>query len=110
MQLKLYIEFMQYKPKVENKQQAGKMYPIQSPEQLAAYLRAMRKSKGLTQSDIGRALGVSAARVSEIEKDPGSVGFGQLQRLLHLLGTRLVLETSGDAQRIWRDQTPHGEW
>jgi transcriptional regulator with XRE-family HTH domain len=89
----------------------GATYQIQTPEQLAAYLRALRKSKGLTQSDVGGALGVSAARISEIEQNPATVGFGQIQRLLLLLGARLVLEeTKTDSKRSARDSAPRGEW
>lgn len=86
-------------------------YKIQAPEQLGAYLRALRKSHGLTQSAIGAALGVSAARVSEIERDPATVGFGQLQKLLHLLGAQLILEQKGGLSRSrLRDSEPRGEW
>jgi transcriptional regulator with XRE-family HTH domain len=87
------------------------MYPIQAPEQLAAYLRALRTSKGLTQAGVGRSLGVSAARISEIEKDPANVGFGQIQRLLLVLGARLVLEeTNAGTKRSSREKAPRGQW
>jgi transcriptional regulator with XRE-family HTH domain len=65
----------------------------------------------LTQADVGRSLGVSAARISEIEKDPANVGFGQIQRVLLVLGARLVLEeTKTGAKRSGRDKAPRGQW
>jgi HTH-type transcriptional regulator / antitoxin HipB len=69
------------------------MYPIHSPAQLAAYLRSLRKAAGLTQAQLGAMLGVTRARISQIEADPGNLGFTQLQRILHLLGSRLVIDT-----------------
>ena len=69
------------------------MFPIQTPDQLTAYLRALRKTRGLTQAQLGAMLGVSTARVSEIEKDPASVSSAQIHHIVQLLGARLVVET-----------------
>ena len=87
-------------------------HALQSPAQLAMYLRALRKAKGLTQTQLGTMLGVTRARVSEIERDPANLGFTQLQRILHLLGGRLVLEVHADDERTATDAapTPRGEW
>lgn len=81
--------------------------------QLSAYLRALRKMKGLTQVQLGKRLGVTRARVSEIERDPEHVGFSQLQTILHLLGGRLVLEVpvqGASLQPGSPDSFPQGEW
>jgi len=88
------------------------MYPIHLPSQLSAYLRSLRKTKGLTQADLGKMLGVSRARVGEIEKDPSNVGFSQLLRILHLLGARLMLdvESSRPAAGATVSEPPRGEW
>ncbi len=88
-------------------------HPLQSPAQLAMYLRALRKAKGLTQSELGALLGVTRARVSEIERDPANLGFSQLQRIVHLLSGRLVLEVQDadagtEAGAV--PSTPRGEW
>lgn len=58
-------------------------------------------------------LGVTRARVSEIERDPSKLGFSQLQQILHLLGSRLVIETH--ATQLPSSETPtmrvaEGEW
>ena len=68
-------------------------YPILTAEQLPAYLRALRKSQGLTQRDLAERLGVSIARISTIEQNPGAVSLKQLMQLVHSLGARLTIET-----------------
>lgn len=67
------------------------LYPVQTPQQLAAYLRALRKAQGMTQRELGQQLGVSVARVSTIEQNPGAVSLQQLLRVLHALGAQLSL-------------------
>lgn len=88
------------------------MYPIQVPDQLGTYLRALRKTRGLTQGDLSRMLGVSRARVTQIEKDPSNLGFSNLLKILNILGARMSIEPMrGESQRRTRDRsTPHGEW
>jgi HTH-type transcriptional regulator/antitoxin HipB len=68
-------------------------FPIVTAEQLPAYLRALRKSQGLTQRELAERLGVSIARISTIEQNPGAVSLKQLMQLMHSLGARLTIET-----------------
>ena len=86
------------------------MFTIQTPAQLAAYLRSLRKARRLTQAQLGEMLGVSAARVSEIERDPSQVAFAQVQHVLQLLGARLVIETADTTPSSRPDGTAGGEW
>ena len=67
-------------------------HPVSTPIQLAATLRALRKSRGLTQEAVGRLLGVSQKRVAWIESVPGRTSFDQLSRLVAALGGRMVIE------------------
>jgi HTH-type transcriptional regulator/antitoxin HipB len=67
-------------------------YTIQAPSQLASHLRALRKSKGLSQLDLGKRLGLSQARIARIEGDPLSISVEQLLRVLAALGVRVDLE------------------
>ncbi|MEO9226343.1 MAG: helix-turn-helix domain-containing protein [Gemmatimonadaceae bacterium] len=82
-------------------------YALQTSEQLSAYLRSLRKSRGLTQKALGEMLDVSAARIATIEQRPSTVSAGQLLRILHLLGAGLYLD-DGMADR--GHQPPAGEW
>lgn len=89
------------------------MYLLQTGDQLTAYLRSMRKLRGLTQKDLGDLLGVSAARIAAIERRPGAVATGRLLQLLNVLGAHLYLddgttERRGPDSRLHR--MPKGEW
>lgn len=66
-------------------------YPVHTALQLSAHLKALRKSRRLTQADLGRQLGVVQSRVAEIERNPGAVSVNQLLAVLHALEARLVL-------------------
>ncbi len=70
-------------------------FTIVSVDQLTAHLRALRKARGLTQSELGDLLGVSQNRIADIERDPGLVSIRQMHRLLGALGGKLVLQDSG---------------
>jgi HTH-type transcriptional regulator / antitoxin HipB len=70
-------------------------YPIQSPGQLSAHLRSLRKARGLNQVQLGAALGVGQARVARIERDPTAVSVEQFLDLLGALGVQMVLRSAG---------------
>lgn len=70
-------------------------YPIQSPGQLSAHLRALRKARGLNQVQLGAALGVGQARIARIERDPTAVSVEQFLGLLGVLGVQMVLRSGG---------------
>ena len=52
-------------------------FPVRFPDQLRQHLRALRKRHGLTQAQLGALVGVSQARIAEIEAHPGLVSFEQ---------------------------------
>lgn len=86
-------------------------YPLQSPEQFAHYVRTLRRRLQLTQQDLGERIGVTGARISQIERDPGRVALGQVIKLLHVLGARAVLEVEeGSSSAVSDRSTPRGEW
>lgn len=66
-------------------------YPLRFPSQLRQHLRALRKSRHLTQAQLGDLVGVSQARIAEIEANPGLVRFEQLMQLLSALDVTLSL-------------------
>lgn len=66
-------------------------YPLKISEQLRPQLQALRKKRGLTQAQLGAALGVTQARIVEIEANPGIVSLQQVMQVLHALDAGLVL-------------------
>jgi HTH-type transcriptional regulator/antitoxin HipB len=64
---------------------------------LKQHLRALRKSRGLTQAQLGALVGVKQARIAEIEANPGAVSLDQLTKVLAALGGTLHLHTAGVA-------------
>lgn len=70
----------------------SKDYPVHFSSQLRQHLRALRKKRGLTQAQLGALVGVSQARIAEIEANPGLVNLDQMLQLLAALGTTLMLQ------------------
>lgn len=66
-------------------------YPLKLAEQLRPQLQALRKQRGMTQAQLGAALGVTQARVVEIEANPGVVSLQQILQVLQALGASLVI-------------------
>jgi len=62
----------------------------QSKELLAERIKAIRKSKGLTLSDVEKACGVTASTISKIEKGSLSPTYASLLRLVKGLGVDMV--------------------
>jgi len=74
-------------------------YPIRLPGELREYLRALQKKQGLTQAALGELVGVSQARIAEIESNPGVVSVEQLLKLLSALQGSLVIREAGQARQ-----------
>lgn len=70
------------------------LYPVQTPQQLATHLRALRVAKGLSQAKLGERLQLSQARVARIENSPLNVSVKQLLQLLAALDAGMALETA----------------
>lgn len=67
-------------------------YPVNTSTQLRAVLQALRKSRALSQADLGKLLGVNQKRTARIESKPGVTSFDQIARLVAALGARLVIQ------------------
>ena len=72
-------------------------FPLRIPDQLKQHLRALRKSRGLTQGQLGTLVGVRQARIAEIEANPGAVSLDQLTKVLAALGGTLHLHSAEGA-------------
>jgi HTH-type transcriptional regulator/antitoxin HipB len=75
-------------------------YPLRFVDQLRPHLKALRKQRGLTQAQAGALIGVSQARVAEIEANPGAVSFEQLMKLLSALGASFCLRDEAAQSRV----------
>jgi HTH-type transcriptional regulator/antitoxin HipB len=67
-------------------------YLLQTPAQLATHLRSLRKAKSLTQTQLGRLVGLDQSRIAKIERNPRLISVGQLLKILNALGTQVVLQ------------------
>ena len=87
-------------------------HPLQLASQLGRHLKSLRKSRGLTQTQLGALLGVGQVRVAAIEKNPASVSLDQLLRLLAALNAQLVLRAAphGGGDESSAGGSARGEW
>jgi HTH-type transcriptional regulator/antitoxin HipB len=88
-------------------------YPVTTSRQLQAVLRALRRTRGLSQTQAGLRLGVSQKRLARIEAKPGVTGFDQIARLVSALGGRLVISTQEDRPKpgaAAKVETPKNSW
>lgn len=60
--------------------------------QLGPFLRNLRLKKGLSQTELGRKVGLSQERISRIEAEPEKVNLDQLITILMALDARLSVE------------------
>jgi HTH-type transcriptional regulator/antitoxin HipB len=79
--------------------------PIVTPAQLGALLVNVRKSRKLTQAQLGTRLGLSQKRVSELELAPGTLSVDQLLAICAQLGLQLSLQLREDNQPAQRSAT-----
>ena len=75
----------------------------QSATEIGRIVATARRHRGLTQTQLARALGVSQNWVSEIERGKDSAQIGKILRVLSFLGVRL---TVGEAP--WVDTRERG--
>lgn len=91
-------------------------YPVQLLDQLPQQLKAIRKSRKLSQTQLAQKLGVTQARIAAIEANPSVVSIGQLFELLRVLDIQLVLRDTamhGQASEPVsesEDYMPRGSW
>jgi HTH-type transcriptional regulator/antitoxin HipB len=94
-------------------------YPVTLSSQLRQLLKSLRKSRGLTQSELALRLGVVQSRVADIERNPGAVSVEQMLQVLAMLGAQLVVrETAAEASATEPgtppasppDGEPRGQW
>ncbi|WP_296510290.1 helix-turn-helix transcriptional regulator [Rhodoferax sp.] len=79
-------------------------YLLQTPDQLAVHLRALRLANGWSQKQLAEKLGLSQSRVARIERDPLSISVEQLLKVLSALGANVRIHV--DSEGASPTQTP----
>ncbi|WP_337223147.1 helix-turn-helix transcriptional regulator [Delftia tsuruhatensis] len=77
-------------------------------EHLALHLRSLRRASGLTQVQLGGALGLSQSRIAVIEADPTSISVRQLLEVLDAVQCDVVLRPR-QAGRVRNDDLKPGK-
>ena len=72
-------------------------YLLQTPEQLAVHLRALRLAQGWSQKQLAEKLGLSQSRIARIESDPLNISVEQMLKVLSALGASMAIHL--DASR-----------
>jgi HTH-type transcriptional regulator/antitoxin HipB len=81
---------------------------IVTASQLGTLLQSARKSRKLTQAQLGARLGLSQTRVSELELAPGTLSVDQLLALCAQLGLELSVQPRDDS--LPAPSTPATDW
>lgn len=76
-----------------------------SPKDIGIVLRDLRKQRGITQTELGRRVGLDQKKVSLIENGNPNVRMGSLFRLLSALDAGLVVQMKRDFSDHYK-----GEW
>lgn len=83
----------------------NRIHPIVTSAQLGALLVNVRKSRKLTQAQMGARLGLSQKRVSELELASGTLSVDQLLAICAQLGLQLSLQLRDDHRPAQRSAT-----
>jgi HTH-type transcriptional regulator/antitoxin HipB len=71
---------------------------IRTTLQLGQLLLSARKQQGLSQAELAARLGLSQARISQLEQQPQTITAQQLLQLTSVLGLELLVQTHDSAQ------------
>lgn len=74
---------------------------IHVPDTAGAVIAAVRKKVGITQSELGKRLGITQGRISQLEKAIGKTSFATVMQLANELGLEVVLRPRRPKQAAW---------
>ena len=75
-------------------------YLLQTPDQLAVHLRALRLAKGWSQKQLAEKLGLSQSRIARIERDPLSISVDQMLKVLSVLGASMRIQLEANRPKL----------
>ena len=70
---------------------------ISTDKQLGHLLQGHRKAKGWTQGQLAQQAGISQARLSVLELNPGRLTVERLIRIMGALGLEMIIQEKSDA-------------
>jgi len=81
--------------------QASVEHPVHAPDMIGALLAAARKQAGMTQGQIGKLLGITQGRVSQIERRASKVTVAMVLQYANLVGLELVIRPRRTPDSSW---------
>jgi HTH-type transcriptional regulator/antitoxin HipB len=85
-------------------------FPVTTPEQLGAAIRAYRIAKGITQAELGKRIGFAQNAISDFERDPGRSSLRRLYRMLSALHLEMLLREAPRQQPRGKRGPRPPEW
>ncbi len=82
--------------------------PIATASQLGTLLQSARRSRKLSQAQLGARIGLSQTRMSDLELAPGTLSVDQLLAICSQLGLQLSVQPREDKPRA--TTTPASDW
>jgi HTH-type transcriptional regulator/antitoxin HipB len=72
-------------------------YPVKTPQQLGAVLQGCRKTRQLTQAQVGERIGLPQKEISKLEMNPASTSLARVFKVLAALELEIVVRERGAA-------------
>lgn len=72
-------------------------FPVLTTASLGRTLQSARKAKGLNQTQLAARVGLSQARLSALERQPGTISVDQLLAICSALGLELSIGSRDDS-------------
>lgn len=89
---------------------AAASQPVITPAQLGLLLQSVRKSRGLSQAQLARRLDMSQNRLSELERNAGTLSVDQLLAIFGQLGLQLSVQLRSASDPAAVAEAPPADW
>lgn len=74
-----------------------KSYPVKTSHQLGAVLQGCRKTRQLTQAQVGERVGLLQKEISKLEMNPANTSVARVFKVLAALDLEIVVRERGTA-------------
>lgn len=76
-----------------------KTYPVKTPQQLGALLQGCRKTRQLTQAQVGARVGLPQKEISKLEMNPASTSLARVFKVLAALELEIMVRERGATEK-----------